>query len=250
MTIYEELAAERERAHRLHGDTSMETRAIADPHGVRRDILMEGLGEIAREFNEARHDQRPVDLDRLRVELIQLAAMATAWADRLPVPRLEQPEPPATRIPPHPMTDQEPTAKLHATTDASVWATEWCRVAGANFGEHAIDEGWMIGWFANAIECGRNAGLKVGLIGRLETIQILQAQMMELTEMLRRVVTDYGHVCDRDTYTCSMAVAQRFVAGIDSSSWHEVIATAFDTGTHPDELTEQQIREARIVAES
>lgn len=51
-------------------------------------------------------------------------------------------------------------AKLHGTTDAKVWAEEFMRVArtqGEQFG--LIDEGMMIGWFANAIETGRAAGV-------------------------------------------------------------------------------------------
>lgn len=48
------------------------------------------------------------------------------------------------------------------TTDAQVWAREWCRIAreieAADDGREVIDEGWMIGWFANAIEAGRDAG--------------------------------------------------------------------------------------------
>jgi hypothetical protein len=44
--------------------------------------------------------------------------------------------------------------RLYATTDAKVWAAEWCKVARkiAASGAPIIDEGWMIGWFANAIE--------------------------------------------------------------------------------------------------
>jgi hypothetical protein len=34
--------------------------------------------------------------------------------------------------------------------DASKWASEFCKIA-RDLG-HNIDEGWMIGWFANAIE--------------------------------------------------------------------------------------------------
>lgn len=45
---------------------------------------------------------------------------------------------------------------LHGTTDAQAWAAEFMRV-DAEHGIHS-DEGAMIGWFANAIEVGRNAG--------------------------------------------------------------------------------------------
>ncbi len=34
--------------------------------------------------------------------------------------------------------------------DARKWAAEFCKIARDH--GHNIDEGWMIGWFANAIE--------------------------------------------------------------------------------------------------
>lgn len=50
----------------------------------------------------------------------------------------------------------ERTKLLHATDSAAVWAEEWCKVAReitVRDGWTALlDEGWMIGWFANAIE--------------------------------------------------------------------------------------------------
>ena len=49
----------------------------------------------------------------------------------------------------------ETTARLYATTNASVWAAEWCRIAreieAADDDRQVIDDGWMIGWFANAM---------------------------------------------------------------------------------------------------
>lgn len=55
------------------------------------------------------------------------------------------------------------TLRLHSTTDARVWAQEWiktARLVGVRNQTFAalLDEGWMIGWFANAIEVGRDAG--------------------------------------------------------------------------------------------
>jgi hypothetical protein len=43
------------------------------------------------------------------------------------------------------------------TTDAVVWAAEFMKIAPE------VDEGAMIGWFANAIENGRDAGRKEAL---------------------------------------------------------------------------------------
>ncbi len=64
--------------------------------------------------------------------------------------------------------------KLLATTDAEVWAAEFCRIfkgwtivpeAGATVPgvptpTGIVDEGGMLAWFASAIETGRNAGRK------------------------------------------------------------------------------------------
>lgn len=83
-TIWDDLAAERKRAHRKHGEKSMEHRPPAAESRLR--ILTEELGEIAREFNDAEIESRPLDLDHLREELVQLGAMAAAWADVLPRP--------------------------------------------------------------------------------------------------------------------------------------------------------------------
>jgi|Laugrespbdmm15sd_2_1035082.scaffolds.fasta_scaffold16843_6 hypothetical protein len=39
---------------------------------------------------------------------------------------------------------------LNATTDAAVWASEFNSVA-QRLGYSPMDEGWLIGWFANAM---------------------------------------------------------------------------------------------------
>jgi len=103
VTIYDEIRAERERAHAKHGDTSME----AAPIGAvfRATILGEEIGEaseallvalaglalsaasgrVQQVLNDGRHSGA-VSLRDLRKELIQVAAMAAAWADRIPSP--------------------------------------------------------------------------------------------------------------------------------------------------------------------
>jgi hypothetical protein len=45
------------------------------------------------------------------------------------------------------------TKELLATTDAQFWARKWCEIALdlRDAGQEIIDEGWMIGWFANAM---------------------------------------------------------------------------------------------------
>jgi hypothetical protein len=45
-------------------------------------------------------------------------------------------------------------AELLSTTDAMVWAKEWVRTAREiqARGGDVFDEGWMVGWFANAME--------------------------------------------------------------------------------------------------
>lgn len=48
--------------------------------------------------------------------------------------------------------------RLHSTTDASVWAHEFNKAFAQMHEGCELDEGWLIGWFANAIEIGRDAG--------------------------------------------------------------------------------------------
>jgi hypothetical protein len=57
---------------------------------------------------------------------------------------------------------------LHSTTDAQEWAKAWCEIATRLQSEDVslIDEGWMIGWFANAIMVGYGAG-KRDLINKM-----------------------------------------------------------------------------------
>jgi len=45
----------------------------------------------------------------------------------------------------------EMVKKLHEDMDASRWAREFMEVWNRGV---QMDEGWMIGWFANAIMCG------------------------------------------------------------------------------------------------
>lgn len=84
--VYEAIRLERERAHAKHGTKSLEA---ADPLSERRlRVLLEEVGEVAREFNDAEVEGRDVDLGKLHAELVQVAAMAAAWADA--VEKLEQ----------------------------------------------------------------------------------------------------------------------------------------------------------------
>jgi hypothetical protein len=41
--------------------------------------------------------------------------------------------------------------------DAGKWAAEFCRIAGER-GQQNLDAGWVLGWFANAIETARDVG--------------------------------------------------------------------------------------------
>lgn len=84
MSVWDEVAAERARAHAKHGAKSMEAADWDDMKRLR--ILIEEVGEVARAFNEwdlglASRAETRADV---RAELIQVAAMAGAWADAVP----------------------------------------------------------------------------------------------------------------------------------------------------------------------
>lgn len=82
--VYADIATERDRAHAKHGDKSTEAEPWQDPRGRRLRILLEEVGEVAAELNDAEVEDRPVDAARLRAELVQVAAMSAAWADAIP----------------------------------------------------------------------------------------------------------------------------------------------------------------------
>jgi hypothetical protein len=48
--------------------------------------------------------------------------------------------------------------KLHETTDARVWAEEFCRVVGERIPALKGKQDWITSWFANAIMVGYDAG--------------------------------------------------------------------------------------------
>lgn len=57
------------------------------------------------------------------------------------------------------MSDHTLGCKLRSTMDAQVWAREFMAVLDAHLGV-AVDEGLMLTWFANAIMCGYDHGVR------------------------------------------------------------------------------------------
>lgn len=79
--------------------------------------------------------------------------------------------------PPPVPKDADMVKRLHATTDASVWAADFNTVFKALHG-FKLDEGWLIGWFANAIETGRDAG-KASLSANATSIPVPRRFLQE-----------------------------------------------------------------------
>jgi NTP pyrophosphatase (non-canonical NTP hydrolase) len=81
INIYDDIDRERQYAHIKHGASSIEGRPPDDPG--RLAILVEEVGEVARNLNDRRHDQGlaiEATMDHaLRAELVQVAAMAVGW---------------------------------------------------------------------------------------------------------------------------------------------------------------------------
>jgi NTP pyrophosphatase (non-canonical NTP hydrolase) len=80
-----QITYERQRAHRKHAPNggSSEERPFDDPHWL--SVLVEEVGEVARvlcdhRLNVLNDDRMAMDL---RDELLQVAAMATAWIDAI-----------------------------------------------------------------------------------------------------------------------------------------------------------------------
>lgn len=79
--VLDDFHAERIRAHAKHGNLSMENNPWDDRTGRRMRILLEELGEVARELNDAELALRYPDTNKLYTELVQTGAMILSWAD-------------------------------------------------------------------------------------------------------------------------------------------------------------------------
>lgn len=53
------------------------------PNDSKLRTLVEEVGEVARELNDAENELRPIDIGKLREELVQTAAVALAWIEAL-----------------------------------------------------------------------------------------------------------------------------------------------------------------------
>jgi hypothetical protein len=80
---FDQARLEADRAHAKHGPTSLRSERPSDPDGHRFRVLLEEVGEVAREFNEGHSAGVSVNLAALRAELIQVCAMAGDWAESL-----------------------------------------------------------------------------------------------------------------------------------------------------------------------
>lgn len=76
-TIYTAIDEERTRAHRKHAASGQSMEQVDVDHPLRFPILVEEVGEVAKALNEG------ASREELRAELIQVAAMAAAWAEAI-----------------------------------------------------------------------------------------------------------------------------------------------------------------------
>jgi hypothetical protein len=115
--------------------------------------------------------------------------------------------------------DQE---KLYATDKADVWAAEWIKAARKIWGRRydvadLLDEGWMIGWFANAIETAKT----------LERRRILDENVPEKGEW--PMSSQWGDVSHRPAEPPEryITMADKFVEELKRANFSpEVIAAA------------------------
>lgn len=79
--VYTDVHDERERAHAKHGAAGNSREDAPWDNAEWLPILMEELGEVAHEMTYDVQSQGR--MDRMRVELVQVAAMACAWIDAI-----------------------------------------------------------------------------------------------------------------------------------------------------------------------
>ena len=76
-TTYTEIDEERIRAHRKHAASGQSMEQVDVDHPLRFPVLVEEVSEVAKALNEG------ATREELRAELIQVAAMAAAWAEAI-----------------------------------------------------------------------------------------------------------------------------------------------------------------------
>ena len=107
-------------------------------------------------------------------------------------------------------------ANLNGTTDAAVWASEFMRLFGQRLNE--IDEGLMIGWFANAIMAGYDHAARTALeVTKTQSIArgMPRNKRAMLREALRRIYdsrpavgTCWNHEAAADEYLRLLDIAR------------------------------------------
>lgn len=79
--VYQDVHNERERAHAKHGAKGNSREDARWTNAEWLPVLMEELGEVAHEMTYDVQSQGK--MDRMRAELVQVAAMACAWIDAI-----------------------------------------------------------------------------------------------------------------------------------------------------------------------
>lgn len=98
-------------------------------------------------------------------------------------------------------------------TDARLWAEEFVRiVTNPHFQkENLIEVGFLTGWFANAIEAGRSAGLKEGQLIDKEVMQ--QTKDRGLYDKLKAAVDHYNSLSPEEKKAHDDAQRENWVKG-------------------------------------
>jgi len=86
LAVFGLVAAERGRQEAGFGNTGRDLSGqTMDPH-QKLAVLVEEVGEVSQELNDATEGGRPVWTDHLRAELVQVAACAVAWLESMDGP--------------------------------------------------------------------------------------------------------------------------------------------------------------------
>lgn len=149
-----------------------------------------------------------------------------------------------------------------AGTDAAKWAKEWMRIYNT-LPESEVDEGWMIGWFANAIEAGRNAGwdrAKGGenailekRISRLKNIMEIQSSPgnYDVNDYMRGfangIILGYGTMTDTEPKYHEMPEAKPIIVPHELRPLFDAVETYHTLKRVESRVPGKQLRAARDV---
>jgi hypothetical protein len=104
-------------------------------------------------------------------------------------------------------TTSDLSAKLHLTTDASIWASEFCKL------NPNMDEETMIGWFANEIEATKDITAR-----KIKNESFNDCSLEEQSDKIVNLINEYKTILKNERQMEVTPERRTFYVNVDTSN--------------------------------